>query len=232
MAVIVSHGQPSEPDPPEAELAGLARQVAALLPGRDIRSATLAKPGALDAVLADAGPAPLIYPLFMTDGWFTRSALPKRVGNPAAHILAPFGADPSLPALARDILAETLAGRGWRADDTCLVIAAHGSGRSRNSARATEAFAEALAALLRFREVRLGYVEEPPYLGDVVFDTGAQAICLPFFAASGGHVQEDLPEALNLAGFPGARLDPLGIHARVPQLIAAALARAMQEQAA
>ena len=54
-AIIVSHGQPSDPDPAEAELARFAGRVAEALPGWHVGSATLAKPGALDTALSAAG---------------------------------------------------------------------------------------------------------------------------------------------------------------------------------
>ncbi len=223
--LIVSHGQPSDPGPAEATLADLCTRVAALLPGRTLVSATLAAPGALDAAADAAGPRALVYPLFMTDGWFTRTTLPKRLAGREVTILPPLGTDPTLPELARGWLARELDRRGWRAPDSRLIVASHGSGKSRNSARDTERFAARLQSLTRFAEIRIGYIEEPPFLGDVVFDAGEQAICLPFFAAAGGHVAEDIPEALDLAGFAGLRLAPIGTHAGIPNLIAAALRR-------
>ena len=51
-ALIVSHGQPSDPDPAEAALAALAAKVAALLPDWRVDSATLAKPDALAKAVA------------------------------------------------------------------------------------------------------------------------------------------------------------------------------------
>lgn len=227
--IVVSHGQPSDPAPAEADLAELTARVGDHLPDWRLHSATLASPGALNKALDACKDAPLIYPLFMTDGWFTQSVLPKRVAGRAARILPPLGTDPALPQLASDLLNDTLAEKKWRADDTCLIIAAHGSGRSQNSARATKQFADALEKLMDFGEVRMGFIEEPPYLGDVVFDTGLQTICLPFFAAGGGHVIDDIPEALDLADFPGPRLDPIGTYPGIPALIAAALTQAMSE---
>ena len=138
---------------------------------------------------------------------------------------SPLGVDPALPALACRWLTAELASRDWSASDTCLVIASHGSGRSRNSARDTERFSNALGEQMSFAEIRTGYIEEPPYLGDLVFETGPQAICLPFFAAGGGHVQQDIPEALDLASFDGLRLYPIGTHPEIPTLIARALIR-------
>ncbi|MDK3073324.1 CbiX/SirB N-terminal domain-containing protein [Sedimentitalea sp. JM2-8] len=222
-AIIVSHGQPSDPDPAERALADLTARVAALMPGWRLASATLAKHGALDAAVAEVGRDALIYPLFMTDGWFTQTTLPKRLGAAQAHILAPLGTDPSLPDLAVHWLAEELRTRRWQARETTLIVASHGSGKSRNSARDTRRFTDALTAAMPFADVRTGYIEESPFLGDIVFDLPEQSICLPFFAAEGGHVTDDIPEALDLADFRGLRLAPVGTHPAIPALVAQAL---------
>lgn len=225
-AIIVSHGQPSDPDPAETALATLAREVAILLPGWDVTSATLAKPGALDAALEQAGTAPLIYPMFMSAGWFTRSELKRRLAKHDARTLPPFGHDAGLPDLAAGLVRSTLAERNWQAKETQLFIAGHGSGRSPNAARDTHRFADALARRLPMGEQRVGFVEEPPRLTPTATGLGAQSICLPFFAAKGGHVIEDIPEALNTTGFKGILLEPLGLAPGVPRLIAQALRKA------
>ncbi len=222
-AVIVSHGQPSDPGPAEAVLANFARQVAAVLPGWQVESATLAAPGALDRALKAVGPAPLIYPLFMTQGWFTGDALLERLDDQHARVLAPFGTDPGLPEMAARSLQATLRDTGWQAEETRLFIAAHGSGRSRNSARDTQRFARALAQLIHFNDLRVGFVEEAPFLADMAFDLGEKSICLPFFAAKGGHVIDDIPEALALAAFEGLVLEPIGCWEAAPALVARAL---------
>jgi len=225
-AVIVSHGQPSDPAPAEAALAAFSTGVARALPGWHVGSATLASPGALDAALAAAGPAPLIYPLFMTRGWFTGEALLKRLRDRHAQVLAPFGQDPGLAAMAATLVREVIAARGWQAGETRLFVAAHGSGRSPAPARDTGAFCDALAGQIGLAEIRAGFVEEPPYLADQAFDLGATSICLPYFAAKGGHVTDDVPEALELARFEGVLLDPIGCAPGAPGLAAAALRRA------
>jgi len=56
-AIIVSHGQPSEPEVAEDELARFAAEVSPHLPGWRLQAATLAQPGALDAALATANSA-------------------------------------------------------------------------------------------------------------------------------------------------------------------------------
>lgn len=224
-AIIVSHGQPSNPDIAEVELAHLSQNIRALMPGWTIHSATLAAPDALEKALQKAGPTPVIYPLFMTDGWFTQSVLPKRIGTPTAHILPPLGVDPSLPDLAHIWLKNILSKQNWQPDQTGLIIAAHGSGRSRNSARDTKQFADAVGQRMGFSDIRLGFIEEHPYLRDAVSNAGVRSVVLPFFASRREHVLDDIPAALNAAQYQGICLDPIGMHADVPMIIADALIR-------
>jgi sirohydrochlorin ferrochelatase len=201
-------------------LGALCARVAAHLPDWRVHGATLAKPGALERAMQAAGPAPLIYPMFMTDGWFVRSALPKRLAGAPHTMLAPFGVDPHLPPLIAGILRRHLDSLGWTASETTLLVAAHGSGRSDGPKRDTEAFVQALGEHLSFARVLIGYVEQPPLLADAAREAPEQALCLPFFAAEGGHVQEDLPEGLAEGGFAGPCLDPIGTLPEIPRLIA------------
>ena len=222
-AIVVSHGQPSDPDPAEAALANIAPD----LPGWRIKTATLAKPQALESALADAGEDPVIYPMFMTDGWFVQSALPKRLQKaPAATILPPLGVDPDLPEVVAEALKAELDGRGWLASETTLLVAAHGSGRSPNSARDTVQFVDRLTQVIGFKTVHTGYVEQPPHLDDVTVLCPPQSISLPFFAADGGHVQDDIHDALESSGFAGARMSPVGLLPGVKELMARAISRA------
>lgn len=222
-AIIVSHGQPGDPAPPEAELARFATRVAAHLPGWQVASATLASPGALEAALSACPENPLIYPMFMSQGWFTQTQLPRRIGAHPVRITRPFGTDPGLPDMAATVLHEVLAQHGWRAQDTQIFLPGHGSGRSPNAARDTHAFATALAARIRVAELRVGFVEQAPYLAEMAQGLGPTSICLPFFAAKLGHVLDDIPTALETTGFKGLALDPIGCAPQVPQLVARAL---------
>lgn len=220
--LIVAHGQPSEPDPPEVHLAALARQVAEHLPGWQVRGATMAKPGALEAAAEVLGSGVLIYPFFMGDGWFIRTALPRRLTGFDIRMLDPFGLDPNLPGLTAGWLTQEIALRGWDVAQSHVMIAAHGSGRSDRPAQIAGGFAEALSTQLPLAGVTCGFVEQDPRMADVARDLGSQALCLPFFALAGGHVRDDIPEAMNEAGFQGAVLPVLGDHPDVPKLIAAA----------
>lgn len=216
-AILVAHGSPADPFSQEAAMKALAVRVAMWLPDWRIWGATLAQDGALEAALAQTTD-PLIYPFFMAEGWFTRTNLPRRLagaGRPDAVQLAPFGTDPAL--------IDLMAGAARPTAAKGLLIAAHGSKVSKTSSETTYAMVQSLEAL-GFSPVRAGFVEEAPFLGDVAREM-PEAACLPFFALRAGHVLQDIPDALEQAGFQSKALSPIGENAQVAQLIAAALLR-------
>lgn len=222
-ALIVAHGQPSDPEPAAAEIAALAAQVAACLPGWQVGSVTLAEDGALAARVAALGAAGLVYPLFMAGGWFTRVNLPARLaeaGGQGWRVLDPFGTDPAVQDLAETLVREAGLGGGGE-----LLVAAHGSFRSPAPAEVAQAVTARIAGALALRRAEAAFIDQNPRLSEMR-GFGPDAICLPFFAARGGHVIDDLPEALSEAGFAGRVLPPLGLDPRVPGLIAASLRRA------
>ncbi len=220
-AIIVAHGQPSDPAPAEADLALLAADVAALLPGWIVTSATLADADALPRAVT--GPDGLVYPMFMAGGWFTTTHLPERLAVAGAanwHILPPFGLDPQVQALTVAIALEaSQAGSGVLAE---VLLAAHGSFRSSAPSDVAYAMVNNLQSA-GLTHVEVGFIDQSPQIADVARNFGENAICLPFFAAKGGHVTDDLPQALAKGGFAGKIMPPVGLDPRVPALIARAL---------
>lgn len=206
-------------------MARLAGKVSALVPDCRIQGVTLAMPGALEQALAACRVPPVIYPFFMSDGWFTADALPKRLNGSAGRILDPLGLDPGLAGVAAENIRHRAAARHWSPDRVTLILAAHGSGRSRNPARAARMFADALSGTLELKAIRIGFVEEDPSIAQAAQGAGPQSICLPFFAATGGHVLDDIPQDLAKAGFAGETLDPVGVAPQIPALVAQAIAR-------
>ena len=220
--LIVAHGQPSDPAP--AELARLAAAVGNLLPGREVASATLAAPGALAAALARLGAGGVVFPMFMAGGWFTRVHLPgqlKAAGAVNWRVLEPFGCLEAVQNLAVQVVAESGA--------AAAIIAAHGSFKSPVPA----AIAGRVAGMVAAQGLRTacGFIDQEPRLA-TLNGFGTDAVCLPFFAAEGGHVVDDIPAALREAGFQGQLLPALGLDPRVPEIIADAvqMARTVCEQ--
>ncbi|WP_204115864.1 sirohydrochlorin chelatase [Shimia biformata] len=222
-ALIVAHGQPSRPGPPEQALARLAVEVQERVPGWTIRSATMAAPGALEAALADLPDGATIYPLFMSKGWFVSHALRARLGTRDLVLTDPLGLDPALPDLgAQAIMAEAMR-RNWPIGEVRVVLAAHGSGRSDKAAEAAYRFRDQLAAIIECHSIDVGFVEQAPSIAEAATDMGRTALCLPLFACDGDHVQDDIPSALESAGFMGHLMPVIGHHPSVPELIAASL---------
>ena len=187
----------------------------------------------LEARLVDAAldglKAPVVLPFFMTGGWFTRDELPRRLaaaGRRDLALMPAFGTMPAVTDLAISAAREAALARGWQIEETVLVLAAHGSGRSRAPSQAAGTLRTTLAAALPFREVRLGFIEEDPSLQSAATGAGERTLCLPLFVACWGHVLTDVPEALRAAGYLGDCLAPLGTRPEVPAIIATALARA------
>lgn len=215
-ALIVSHGQPSDPAPAAAALAELTQRIAALLPGWQLASATLAEPDAVAMAVAGLAPG-LVFPMFMTSGWFTRQAIPARLAAAGAkgwQMLPPFGELAMVQELALALVRETAAPQ--------VLLAAHGSFKSTVPAAVAMALAHRIAALPAVLRAEAAFIDQAPQLAQVQ-GFGADSICLPFFAMAGGHVTEDLPAALAQAGFGGRLLPALGLEARVPALIAESL---------
>lgn len=214
-ALIVAHGQPSDPRPAGAALEALAAKVGALLPGWSITAATLAEEGAI-ARAVEGRPGGVVFPMFMAGGWFTKVQIPKKLAEAGAvgwTVLEPFGCDPLVHDLCVTLVREAAAGE--------VVLAAHGSFKSSVPSDIAVHVAGRIAAETG-AEVATGFIDQEPQLSSL---TGRGGVCLPFFAAEGGHVSEDIPEALAEAGFTGRILPPVGLDERVPGIIAAALAR-------
>jgi sirohydrochlorin ferrochelatase len=226
--LIVTHGQPSAPEGPEVALAELAAEVGRHMPGDRLGSATLAGDGTLAHGLATLGPGVVVvYPLFMADGWFVSTHLPRRIARAwdgPVEILPPFGLDPAVADLSLAAALDGARDAGLEPARSHLLLAAHGSPSDPRPSAAARRVAVQIEAAGAFRGVGCGFVDESPFLNEAG-RVDAPALCLPFFAASNGHVNEDLPEALAESGFPGPILSPVGTRPEVPALIADAVRR-------
>ena len=222
-AILVAHGQPSDPMPAEAALRMLARRIQNHLPEYQVVSATLAAPDVLEQV-CDAGHGPaVIYPCFMSQGWFTGKVLPQRLGPREIPVLSPLGLDPKLPRLVAGYLQEQMALRGLVAADTELVLAAHGSARGDRAAASARSFATALHRLLPLRAINCCFVEQSPFVEEVAGRAIHPTFCLPFFAQEGDHVRNDITGALGNRNYPGDLLPVVGELPGIARLIADAI---------
>jgi sirohydrochlorin ferrochelatase len=219
-AIVVAHGQPSDPEPQEAALGTLAQGVADALPDWDIRSATLSTPGRLEALCAEGPDHRLIFPLFMADGFFVSRVLPKRLAGIPYDLATPLGMLPDLPHLVAEHLKSECANRGWQVSETSVLLAAHGSARGDRAAKAAYGFRDLLVQHIALHRIDCGFVEQDPRIDAAARDLSEQTLCLPFFAQAGDHVKGDIPEALAEAQSDMQVLPVIGHLPGIPQLIA------------
>lgn len=173
----------------------------------------------------------LVYPLFMADGYFTRTLLPQRIDGAGVavpwRLLPPLGFAAGLPALCEALARAAAAAAGHVPEASRLIVVGHGSTKSRASANATYAFANALRRETRFGLVDCGFIEEPPFVAEALALDPRPAIVAGYFAGDGLHGGEDVPAALAGYGGPAVYIGALGGLAEIPALILAETVRAL-----
>ncbi len=180
----------------------------------------------MERTVLELGSGALIFPMFMAGGWFTRINIPSRlhaVGAKDFSVLEPMGCEEEMQSLAVAVVLEALEGQDLKTAE--VIIAAHGSFKSRVPSDIALKIVGRVASAGVGR-VAAGFIDQDPKLADLT-GFGARSVCLPYFAAAGGHVTVDLPLALDSAGFQGRILPPLGLDPRVHSIIASAINRAV-----
>jgi len=189
---------------------------------RDVQACFISKEPTLKSVLADLSPGPvLIYPLFMSDGYFVMRAIPQTLqaeaGTRQTEVAAPVGLSPGFPKLVARHGEAAAQAVGFFAQDTQLLLVAHGSKSDPASRNAAQCVASALATEGMFAGIDLAFLEESPFLDDQIRVVKGPVVVVGLFAGEGLHGGVDLPEAVERAGRKDVILSsPL---ARSPALI-------------
>lgn len=198
--LLVAHGERS----PGATNAGVWRLVDELRPqvAAPVGAAFLSgAPGVPDALRALAAPRVLIYPLFLSDGYFSQVRLPALVAeahSPARVIetMTPLGLDPNLVGLVEAMALREAARRGLTAEASTVMLLAHGSTKDAASRNATQTLAERLAARAAFRRVATAFLDESPVLAEAVRGDSGPVIVVGLFAGEGLHGGGDAPRLI------------------------------------
>ena len=158
-----------------------------------------------------------IYPLFMSDGYFVRKAIPRALElgglkktdtKRAVRLLKPFGLRDDLPALVVHQALQIAKERQLVLADCQLLLAAHGSKHDKASCKATDHVAQTLRQRALFAAVETSFLEEAPFLDDQVAAIKGPVIVVGLFAGGGMHGGSDLPEAIAASGRQDVHLAP------------------------
>ncbi|MCU0954512.1 MAG: DUF4202 family protein [Hyphomicrobium sp.] len=143
-----------------------------------------------------------VYPMFMSDGYFTSKVLPQRIdamGLPVdVHFFQPLGSDPRLPGLMLSLALRTARERNWLPSAVRLLVVGHGSKIGPASAQATRSVSTAIAQSGQFQSVECAFLEEAEFVVDALKRLKeTPTVVLGFFAGDGLHSAEDVPEAIS-----------------------------------
>jgi len=215
--LIVGHGSTVNGDS-----GGTVLQHAAELRRRgifaDVREAFFKIEPRIGPTLADIRtPRVFVVPLFVSEGYFTRQAIPCELGLPAGSQAVmpctvpmdgraviychPVGTHPLMTevilARARAVLVEARCTMHEARTSTALVIAGHGTGLNPDSRKSIERQVELIAAQHIFAEVHPAFLEEEPRIAEIPnFVNSPRIVVVPFFMSDGLHVCEDIPVLL------------------------------------
>lgn len=153
-----------------------------------------------ETLRAFASASVLVYPLFLSDGYFNRVRLPQLLAKGSGwrnvRVLPPLGLDPALVVLVADKAASTLAQAGLATSRATVVLLAHGSSSDPASREATESMADRLGHDGRFLAVRCAFLDERPSLSESIADVSGPVVVVGLFAGEGLHGGADVPQLL------------------------------------
>jgi sirohydrochlorin cobaltochelatase len=184
-----------------------------------------------------------IIPLFMCDGYYTRTVIPKKLKLEGSRTYrdgglltygSPIGVHPGMADILRHRALETCSAAGWDPSGTRLMVIGHGSPKSSASAEVTHRHAAEIRKQSEFISVDCVFIDEPPRIEDWLLDLPAEGppvVLAGFFAADGLHSSLDIPGWIEAreertGSRQGARLrytGAVGADERVTALIAASI---------
>jgi sirohydrochlorin cobaltochelatase len=183
----------------------LLRRHAASLEGRgrfaEVRAATLAGTSSPREALAGIRSRNIvIVPMLMCDGVFCREALPAALGLAGGvrsdgrilHLCPPIGLHPMVADLVVHRATRALKDHALSPAATTLLLIGHGSTHDPASERAVALQAERIRASSNFRSVMTAFIDQPPFLPDVLASVHQPLIGVALFSARGNHVVEDI----------------------------------------
>jgi sirohydrochlorin ferrochelatase len=165
----------------------------------------------------------LVYPFFMSGGYFVDIKLRERIAAAklcaSVHVLRPLGLDPALAGLLLERSIHAACASGFEVGRTALLVGGHGSKRRGASAEATEAAARFMRTHSPFLEVATAFIEEKPLVCDTLARLSAPTVIACFFSGEGLHGGHDVPAAMRRARAPCVYTRPIGTDPAIAVLI-------------
>ncbi len=206
--VLVGHGSTRHPDGAAPVLA-LAEDIRR----RDLFAEVVAVFMKQDPPLAAvdrlvSAPTVVVVPVFAGKGYYTDTLIPREIGltgqvteRDGRRFLytAPAGTHPRIPGLLACRAEGVANAAGMAVADSALLLIAHGSARPGGAGDTPRAIAAAIAAMNRFAEVALVFLEQEPHAASWAGRmTRRDVVALPLLVAQGMHASRDIPPLFGL----------------------------------
>ncbi len=173
----------------------------------------------------------LVYPLFMSGGYFAGEVLPERIAaaklRVLTSILQPLGLDRRVPLLMLENALRAAKASGLDPGQVRLLVAGHGSKHGPANADATKRAARVLAPHSSFARVETAFLEEAPLVNEALENYSGTSIVAGFFSSEGMHSGIDVPSAIAQSGAAAVYTGAVGLNPQVPGLIASSVHRAL-----
>lgn len=160
-----------------------------------------ATPTIADALKELSAAEVIVYPLFASNGYFTRDRLVRLIDEANAErrnirILPPLGLDPGLVNLVVESISRMAFEAGCAPGALTAVLLAHGSRRNPASREATESIAKEIAARAMFKAVGVAFLEERPFLDEAMQSIEGPVVVMGMFSGEGLHGARDAPRLI------------------------------------
>ncbi|MFS8184915.1 CbiX/SirB N-terminal domain-containing protein [Pseudovibrio denitrificans] len=211
----------------------LKNALAPLLPELDVVSGVMKGTPPLQEVVATLShERVLVLPLLLSNGYFCKTVLPRRLGLDPDHqqqkegewqnlnrsgqyikLLPPLGVLPFLPDLVSESIQSTLAPNSKstliKPDlDREVMIVAHGSTVGPESRLCALQLKDQLESRYGYKSLRVAFLSEEPFVEKAVLTLSEDAIVVPLFASGGLHGHDDIAEMMKSAS-SGCKLAPV-----------------------
>lgn len=176
----------------------------------------------------------MIYPFFMSDGYFVSRILPKKISEAIGisfdelEILAPFGVSRYLASNVISALRWELIRLNRMGERPPVLIAAHGASLDKQSSRRAGELATALEMYGCFGPISCAFLDEGPYLEDVAPHLSPDSIVLPLFNGLGSHAVDDMARIKAECQYGVHFVAPVGSHRWVANLVTLDIIQAIE----
>lgn len=176
----------------------------------------------------------IVYPLFMSAGYFVKTVLADRVAAQGLRtptgIMQPLGMDKRLALLMLEHSLRTSKAAGIVPGEARLLVVGHGSKHGPESADATKRAARMLSSHSPYTRVETAFIEEEPLLKDALERYDGTTVVAGFLSGDGLHAGEDIPDAIKETGAHALYTGPIGLHPRIPDLVLSSLMKALEDE--